>query len=155
MSLALQLEAASRNGTAVVRIVGGVRERTIAATPRTQASIAVSTDENNWFVVHASPDIRAQIAAFTPLHPRGLRHSPIAGILLTNADLDQILGLLALRESQPLNVYATEAVRQAFMDGNRFYRALSQTPDQVTWHELKLECPQPLLLPDSSRSRRQ
>src|SRR5574341_2089528 len=102
----------------------GVREGSTKATPRTQASIAISTDENDWFVVHASPDIRAQITAFTPLHPRGLRHSPIAGILLTNADLDQTLGLLALRESQLLHVYATETVRHAFMDENRFYRAL-------------------------------
>jgi pyrroloquinoline quinone biosynthesis protein B len=130
----------------------GVRERTIKATPRTQASIAISLNEQHWFVVHVSPDIGVQIAAFPPLHPRGLRHSPIAGILLTNADLDQTLGLLALRESQPLHVYATEAVRQAFMDGNRFSRALAQTPDQVTWHEFKLECPQPLLLPDGSTS---
>jgi pyrroloquinoline quinone biosynthesis protein B len=90
--------------------------------------------------------------AFPPLHPRGLRDSPIAGILLTNADLDQTLGLLTLRESQPLHIYATETVRQAFMHGNQLYRALSGTPDQVTWHELKLQSPQPLGFADGSFS---
>ena len=128
----------------------GVREGSIPATPLTQASIAIAAHDNAWFVVHASPDIRTQLLAFPPLHPRGLRDSPIAGILLTNADLDQTLGLLTLRESQPLHLYATETVRHAFMDENRLYRALCRTPDQVTWHELKLESRQPLFLPDGS-----
>lgn len=131
----------------------GVRDGSIRATPMTQASVAIAANENAWFVVHASPDIRTQLMAFPPLHPRGLRDSPIAGILLTNADLDQTLGLLTLRESQPLHLYATERVRQAFMDENRLYRALCRTPDQVTWHELKLQSRQPLLLPDGSATR--
>ena len=49
-----------------------------------------------------------QIESFPGLHPRGPRHSPIAAILLTNGDLDHTLGLLSLRESHPLIVYATE-----------------------------------------------
>ena len=126
----------------------GVRDGSVPATPLTQASIAIAAHSNAWFVVHASPDIRAQLMAFPPLHPDGLRGSPIAGILLTNADLDQTLGLLTLRESQPLHLYATETVRHAFMDENRLYRALCRTPDQVTWHELKLESSQPLFLPN-------
>ncbi len=116
----------------------GLREGTIRATARTQASVAVSTDEGSWFVVHASPDISHQVAAFPPLHPRALRDSPIGGIFLTNGDLDQCLGLLLLRESQPLNLYATDLVRRAFTEENRFYQALGRMPGQTTWHGLKL-----------------
>jgi len=130
----------------------GLREDTIKAAPLTQASIAVSPNDTSWFLIHASPDIRTQLLGFPPLHPRGLRDSPIAGIILTNADLDQCLGLLTLRESHPLHLYATEAVRHAFADENRLYRALCQTADQVTWHELKLEAPQPLLSTDGTPS---
>jgi pyrroloquinoline quinone biosynthesis protein B len=130
----------------------GLREGTIKAAPLMQTSIAVSADDTSWFLIHASPDIRAQLLAFPPLHPRGLRDSPIAGIVLTNADLDQCLGLLTLRESQSLHVYGTEAVRHAFADENRLYRALCQTPNQITWHELKLDAPQPLLLADGTPS---
>jgi pyrroloquinoline quinone biosynthesis protein B len=130
----------------------GVRRGSINAAPLTQASVAVSTDDEAWFLIHASPDIRTQLMAFPPLHPRTLRGSPIAGIFLTNADLDQTLGLLILRESQPLHVYATETVRQAFMSGNRLYRALSRMPDHVMWHELKLGSSQRLFLLDGSPS---
>jgi pyrroloquinoline quinone biosynthesis protein B len=116
----------------------GLRAGNIAATPRRQACVALSDSGGNWFLIHASPEISAQLAGFPPLHPRALRDSPIAGILLTNSDLDQCLGLLSLRESQPLHIYATEPVRQAITTDNRFYRALNRTPGQLTWHELKL-----------------
>ena len=82
--------------------------------PRTQESVAVSGDGAAWFLINASPEVRAQIEAFPGLWPRARRHSPIAGILLTNGDLDHCLGLLSLRESHPLVVYATEAVRAGF-----------------------------------------
>ena len=55
---------------------------------RTQESIAVSGDGESWFLINASPEIRAQIEAFPGLWPRQKRHSPIAGILFTNGDLD-------------------------------------------------------------------
>jgi pyrroloquinoline quinone biosynthesis protein B len=130
----------------------GVRAGTIAAAPRTQASVALSDSEGNCFLIHATPEIRAQLAGFPPLHPRvhpgAVRDSPLAGVILTNGDLDQCLGLLSLRESQPLQIYATESVRQAVTHNNRFYRALDRTPGQITWHELKLNESQTLLTPD-------
>ena len=126
----------------------GLRAGTIVATARKQASIALSDSAGHWFLIHATPEISAQLAAFPPLHPRALRDSPLAGIILTNADLDQCLGLLSLRESQPLHIYATESVRQAITRDNRFYRALNRTPGQVTWHELKLHGSQTLLTAD-------
>jgi pyrroloquinoline quinone biosynthesis protein B len=81
----------------------------------TQSSVAIGDDQSRWFLINASPDLPAQIAAFPSLQPGSakLRNSPIAGVLLTNADLDHTLGLLSLREGGRLNIYATNAVREA------------------------------------------
>jgi pyrroloquinoline quinone biosynthesis protein B len=131
----------------------GLRRGTVRARARTQTSVAVSADRSNWFLVHASPDIRSQIEGFAPLHPRAGRDTPIAGILLTNGDLDQCLGLFSLRESQPLHLYATTRVRDGFIHGNRLYRTLSRTPDQITWHTLKPHTEgESLLLPNATPS---
>jgi pyrroloquinoline quinone biosynthesis protein B len=89
-------------------------------------------------LLNCSPEIRQQIESFPPLHPRGPRHSPIAAILLTNGDLDHCLGLLSLRESHPLVVYATDRLRRGFTDGNVLYRTLDRFPGQVTWRSLEL-----------------
>ena len=81
------------------------------ARQRTQSSIAVSSDGDHWFLFNASPDLRQQINENDILHPKkGLRHSPIQGVVLTNADVDHIAGLLNLRESQPLQLYGTTKV---------------------------------------------
>jgi pyrroloquinoline quinone biosynthesis protein B len=116
----------------------GVREGAIAAVPRTQESVAVSADGSDWFLLNASPDIHRQIEAFPRLHPRGPRHSPIRGILLSNGDLDHCLGLLLLREFHPLAIYATDQVRRGFTEDNVLYRTLERFPGQATWHTLKL-----------------
>jgi pyrroloquinoline quinone biosynthesis protein B len=129
-----------------------VRAGTIAAVARTQESAAVSADGTNWFLLNASPEIRAQIESFPALHPRGPRDSPIAGILLTNGDLDHCLGLLSLRESHPLTVYATERVRRGFTADNVLYRTLERFPGQVTWRELEPGREQPLLGPGGTPS---
>jgi pyrroloquinoline quinone biosynthesis protein B len=115
----------------------GLRLGTIAARPRSQESLAVSSDGEAWFLLNASPEIRAHIESFPPLQPRAPRHTPIAGILLTNGDLDHCLGLLCLRESQPLAVYATEPVRRGFIEGNVLYGTLERFAGQVTWHRLR------------------
>jgi pyrroloquinoline quinone biosynthesis protein B len=104
---------------------------------RTQECVAVSADGAAWFLLNVSPEIRAQIESFPSLHPRAPRHSPIAGIVLTNGDLDHCLGLLSLRESHPLTVYATDRVRRGFTEGNVLYRTLQRFPGQVTWRVLK------------------
>jgi pyrroloquinoline quinone biosynthesis protein B len=114
-----------------------VRAGTLRARPRTQESVAVSADGAAWFLLNASPEIRQQIESFASLHPRAPRHSPIAGILLTNGDLDHCLGLLCLRESYPLVVYATEPVRRGFTEDNALYRTLERFAGQVTWRPLK------------------
>src|SRR5579871_466072 len=77
---------------------------------RMQAQLAISSDSHSWFLIGASPDLRAQIERSPELYPRAeraaARHSPIAGAVLLNADIDHALGLLLLRELQPLSVYA-------------------------------------------------
>lgn len=130
----------------------GLREGTISALPRTQESVAVSADGDHWFLLNASPEIRQQIEAFSGLWPRAPRHSPIAGILLNNGDLDHCLGLLSLRESHPLVAYATEAVRAGFCEGNVLYRTLQRFPDQVRWRTLRLGIEEALSLPDGRES---
>jgi pyrroloquinoline quinone biosynthesis protein B len=116
----------------------GAREASIKVRPRTQESVAVSGDGTAWFLLNASPEIRQQIEGFPPLHPRAPRHSPIQGIVLTNGDLDHCLGLLSLRESHPITVYATDGVRRGFAERNVLYRTLERFPGQVTWRTLKL-----------------
>ncbi len=130
----------------------GIREGTVAAVARSQESVAVSTDRQGWFLLNASPEIRAQIESFPPLHPRDRRHSPIQALLLTNGDLDHCLGLLSLRESHPLAVYATERVRVGFTERNVLYRTLERFPGQVTWRILKLGREEALLGVDGRES---
>jgi pyrroloquinoline quinone biosynthesis protein B len=92
--------------------------------PRTQASLAVSADGERWLLVNASPDLRAQIQATPALHPRNdLRHSPIAAVILTGAEIDQTAGLLSLRERQPFRLLATAATH-AFVADNPMFAAL-------------------------------
>ena len=105
------------------------RARTGAALARTQSSIAVSGDGESWFLFNASPDLRQQINATPQLHPNhGLRTSPIAGAVLTNADVDHVAGLLTLRESTPLVLYATDRVL-ATLRANSIFNVLN--PDFV------------------------
>jgi pyrroloquinoline quinone biosynthesis protein B len=82
-----------------------------AAPARTQSSLAVSRDGSRWVLLNASPDLRQQILATRRLHPNGgIRASPLAAVVLTNGDVDHIAGLLSLRESQPLALYAAQRV---------------------------------------------
>jgi pyrroloquinoline quinone biosynthesis protein B len=108
------------------------------AAPRLQLQAAVSRDEDKWFLLNASPDLRFQIEANPELQPspvHGRRNTPISGIVLTSADLDQVLGLLLLREFQPLTVYATSLVRET-LEANSFFRMLHRVPNQLTWIEI-------------------
>ncbi len=130
----------------------GVRSGSIRAIPRSQESVAVSTDGVEWFLLNASPEVRQQIESFPPLHPRSSRHSPIRAIVLTNGDLDHCLGLLSLRESHPVTVYATDGVRRGFTEGNTLYRTLERFEGQVTWQSLPIGVERPLELDDGRTS---
>ena len=125
----------------------GVRCGSIRARARTQESVALSADGDSWFLLNASPEIRQQIESFSKLHPRAQRDTPIQGIVLTNGDLDHALGLLSLRESQPLALYSTQRVYRGFSEGNVLYRTLQRFDGQVTLHPLELAAAeQPLRL---------
>lgn len=103
-----------------------VREGSRPATPRTQSSIAVSADRATWFLVNASPDLRAQIEAAPELRPRSQRDSPIAAVLLTDAELDHTMGLLLLREGPGVQVHATDASFATLTDGTGFVPTLER-----------------------------
>jgi pyrroloquinoline quinone biosynthesis protein B len=82
--------------------------------PRTQTGLAVSAGDGHWTLINTSPDLNAQIRATSALHPGdGLRGSPIQAVVLTGAEIDQIAGLLSLRESTPFVLYATPASHAA------------------------------------------
>jgi pyrroloquinoline quinone biosynthesis protein B len=87
--------------------------------PRTQSSVSLSADGQHWFLLNASPDIRAQIESAPKLQPAAgkLRSSPIEAVLLTDADLDHTLGLLLLREGEKLQVHAPANVQQSLTEG--------------------------------------
>jgi pyrroloquinoline quinone biosynthesis protein B len=88
------------------------RAGTVAA--RGQDCVAVSGNDRDWWLLNASPDIRTQLAAAPRLAPGpGPRDTPVRGVLLSDAELDHVLGLLVLREAGALRVHAPEAVCHA------------------------------------------
>src|ERR1700749_4873720 len=93
----------------------------------TQASLAVSTDGDHWFLINASPDLRQQITATPQLHPAPgkLRHSPITGVILTNGEIDAIAGLLSMREGWPFTIYAHQRVL-SILASNSIFNVLSE-----------------------------
>jgi pyrroloquinoline quinone biosynthesis protein B len=91
--------------------------------------LALSADGEVWFLINASPDLRMQIEATSVLHPRsGLRSSPLAGVVITNGDVDAIAGLLTLRERHPFMLYATSRVHGVLAE-NPVFNVLA--PDVV------------------------
>lgn len=105
----------------------GVRKGSIAARPRTQSSIAITENNEDWVLVNASPDLLAQIKALPALQPaRAVRDSGIAAVLLMDAQIDHVTGLLMLRErGSPLPLYATEQVMADLTDGLNIGRVLA------------------------------
>lgn len=92
-------------------LCGGLRRGTTQATPRTQSSIAVSQDGRQWVLLNASPDLGHQIRSNPLLQPRrGLRDTPIKAVVLMDAQIDHVTGLLSLREGPPIDLYCTPSV---------------------------------------------
>ncbi|MEO1559524.1 MAG: pyrroloquinoline quinone biosynthesis protein PqqB [Cyanobacteria bacterium J06632_19] len=92
---------------------------------RTQSSLAVRGTEGSWYLINASPDIRQQLERLRDKEPTSIRSNPIAGVLLTDAEIDHTAGLMILRESaEPLAIYGTNSVRKALTDGFSILRVL-------------------------------
>ena len=123
-----------------------LRAGTFSGKGRTQTQVAISNDDRTWFLLNTSPDLRAQIEATLALHPRNVgRDSPIGGVLLTSGDVDQIAGLLSLRELQPFRVYCTPSIRRILQEDNSVFRMLNRVSDQVSWTEIACDESFPLL----------
>ncbi len=120
------------------------------ARPRTQASLAVSADGENWTLLTASPDLRQQIEQIPALHPQhSSRSTPIAAVVLTGGDVDAIAGLLTLRERQRFTLYATARVH-AVLDANPIFEVLAR--DVVARETLQLDEDRRVDLPDRTPS---
>ncbi len=116
------------------------RDGTLNGKPRTQTQVAICQDVRAWFLLNASPDLRMQIEATPVLHPRQHgRNSPIGGVLLTSADVDQVAGLLSLRELQPFRIYCTPSIRRILQEDNSMFTMLNREPDQVSWTDLSCD----------------
>ncbi|MFV2177591.1 pyrroloquinoline quinone biosynthesis protein PqqB, partial [Actinomadura sp. LOL_011] len=111
---------------------------------RRHASIAVEAEPGRWYVVNATPDIGEQIEACPQLHPGpGRQDTPVAGVILTDAELDHTLGVPRLREASGLRIAATGAVRTALSAGLRLDAVLAPYTG-VSWAALPEKAPEPL-----------
>jgi pyrroloquinoline quinone biosynthesis protein B len=117
----------------------------------TQASIAVSADGQHWFLINASPDLRQQLIATPQLHPAAgkLRHSPIAGVVLTNGEIDAVAGLLSMREGWPFTIYAHAKVL-AILKTNSIFNVLNE--NNVKRQPIDINEPFEPRLPDGARA---
>lgn len=138
----------------------GVRNGTLRAQPRTQSSIAISDDGQNWILCNASPDIRAQLESFPALQPaRRPRDTAIGAIILLDSQIDHTTGLLTLREGCPHEVWCTEMVHQDLTTGFPLFNMLSHWNGGLRWNPIGLEgqfsidcCPNLLISPIPLRS---
>jgi pyrroloquinoline quinone biosynthesis protein B len=116
----------------------------VRARPRTQSSLAIRGGRGPWFLVNASPDARQQLEALTPGQVDGVRAPPIAGVLLTDAEIDHTAGLLLLRESAtPVRVFGDEGVAHALRRGYPVLEILERYCG-ADWQKLESERPRPL-----------
>src|SRR5216683_476963 len=128
------------------------RENKFSGKARTQAQIALSADGSTWFLAGASPDLAFQIESSPQLHPRALRDSPVAGVVLGSCDLDHVVGLLLLRELQPLRVYAAPSILRILREENSMFGMLNRVESQVVWTPMNSGAPFPLLSADGKDS---
>src|SRR5713226_2349898 len=128
------------------------RENKFSGKARTQAQIALSADSSTWFLAGASPDLAFQIESSPQLHPRALRDSPVAGVVLGSSDLDHVVGLLLLRELQPLRVYAARSILRILREENSMFGMLNRVKQQVAWTSMNSGAPFPVVSVDGKDS---
>ncbi|MDT3672359.1 MAG: pyrroloquinoline quinone biosynthesis protein PqqB [Aromatoleum sp.] len=118
----------------------GLRRGTVRAQARTQSSIAVSGDDENWVLFNASPDVLQQIRSFPALQPaRALRDTAIRAIVLIDAQIDHTTGLLMLREHRsPHQLWCTAEVREDLSAGNPLFGVLGHYCG-IDWHAVPFD----------------
>jgi pyrroloquinoline quinone biosynthesis protein B len=116
----------------------GLRDRSVRAKPRTQTQIAFTPDDYVWFLIGASPDLRAQILSTPELSPNASTpgRSPIGGVFLPSADVDAAMGLLHLREFQNFFVFTSAGIQRALKSENRIFKVLDRADPPVQWQTL-------------------
>lgn len=97
----------------------------------------MSVDGQRWFLLNASPDVHEQLDCLPGPVPPGVRHVPVEGIILTDAELDHTLGVVLLREARHLQLFATSAVRLILEQDSRIL-PLTGTFARVDVHEMSL-----------------
>jgi len=108
--------------------------------PRTQAQLAVSPSPGVWILLNASPDLRHQLLHDPDFAPApNTRATPVSTIVLTSADVDSVVGLLHLREFQPLRVFATPSVARILTEENSLFRCLERSSPPLRWERLALD----------------
>jgi pyrroloquinoline quinone biosynthesis protein B len=117
-----------------------LRSGEIKSSARTQSSITISGNGEDWVLFNASPDIRAQIESFPPLQPaRKVRDTGICSIVLCDAQIDHTTGLIIMREhDKPWDVYCTAAVHEDMTTGYPIFNMLGHFRG-VNWHEVKTD----------------
>ncbi len=115
----------------------GLRAGTVRAKPRTQCSIAVCSNGLRWVLLNASPDFPSHIARFSELRSQhDARGSSIASVLLTDAELDHITGLLSMRENQSIKLHCTRRVYDWVFESNPIFGGLIQS-SRFSWEEVE------------------
>lgn len=133
----------------------GVRRGDPALTQRTQSSVAWSRDGQHWLLINASPDILTQLQRCNALHPKqGLRDTGISAVMLMDAQIDHVTGLVMLRENaNPLPLHATPEVLQDLSTGFPItsllshYCGLDLHPLNITTETETATCYEPLSWP--------
>ena len=102
---------------------------------RSSSGFAVSRDGERWWLVNVSPDVAQQIEAVPALQPRKGRGTPIAGMLLTDANVDHLGGLAVLRQQgeHAFTLYSSATVRAIALE-QRAFATFAEPPH--AWHAL-------------------
>jgi pyrroloquinoline quinone biosynthesis protein B len=90
-----------------------------------QASVAVSLDGSDWLLVNATTDVRRQLEQLPAPVAGGPRATPVNAILLTDANIDHVAGLLEFRQAQSLNICSSPVVRDTIVGNNSMFKPLA------------------------------
>src|ERR1700748_3182712 len=120
-------------------VCAGAREG--RATPRSQSSIVIRSGDEPWYLVNASPDLLRQLGELPTDRSSGMRTNPIAGVVLTDGEIDHTAGLLLLpAAARPLRAYSTPEVRAALTEASPLLRMMERYCG-VDWRELSTAGP--------------